>query len=401
MRAGHACTGSWKIVPSPNAGSNPTNLLSGLAIVSPRNIWTVGATTNSTPVTDTLTEHWNGHSWRIVPSPNVAGASQSLLAAVATVPHTDQLWATGISVTGGVQSTLIEHWNGTRWKVVPSPNVGTVGNSLSAVVVLSATDAWATGAWSSGPSSSSALVEHWNGKKWRLASSPSVVGHVNLSALTDVPGTRSLWASGGTGSGTLTEHLSGGAWSVIPSPNAPASTGGDYLRAISARTAKNVWAVGQDGTGGNPVLTLTEHWNGTKWNAVTSPDPGSTESGLYSVAQVPGEKTFWAVGLEGTPSTFQTLVERWNGTKWSVVASPNASTYQNLLQAVAVTGAQTWAVGSSTTVAGVTSTLIEHYCPSSRTRPPAHGWTTAFRKPGPTPAPPRHPHHQLPATAAR
>jgi hypothetical protein len=83
---------------------------------------------------------------------------------VAAVPRTRQLWATGISVTGGAQSTLTERWDGKHWTVVPSPNVGTVGNSLSAVVALSAADVWATGAWSDGPSSSSALIEHWTGR---------------------------------------------------------------------------------------------------------------------------------------------------------------------------------------------------------------------------------------------
>lgn len=347
------CNGSWQIVPSPNVGSDPYNQLNGVAIVSPGNIWAVGGAANASSVTGTLTEHWNGHRWRVVPSPSIAGASQSYLSAVAAVPRSNQLWATGISVTGGAQSTLIERWNGKRWKVVPSPNVGTVGNSLTAVVALSAKDVWAAGAWSSGPSSSSALIEHWTGRKWRVVSNPPVAGHVNLLGLASVPGTKTLWAGGGSGSSTLTERFSAGAWHVVASP------GGSTFYGIAARTAKDVWGVGSTGT----PMTLTEHWNGARWNIVTSPDPGSALDALFSVALVPGHRTVWAVGEEGnSATTFQTLVERWSGRNWKVVASANASAHQDFLHGVATTGTQAWAVGSSTSLAGVTATLIEHYC---------------------------------------
>lgn len=347
------CNGSWQIVPSPNAGSDPYNQLNGVAVVSPSNIWAVGASTNATPVTGTLTEHWNGHRWRIVRSPGIAGASQSYFAAVTAVPGTSQLWATGVSVTGGAQSTLTERWGGKRWRVVPSPNVGTVGNSLSAVMALSAKDVWATGAWSDGPSSSSALIEHWNGRKWRVVSSPPVAGHVNLVGLTRVTGTKTLWAGGGSGSSTLAERFSGGAWHVVASP------GGATFYGISARTGKDVWGVGSTGT----PMTLTEHWNGARWSIVTSPDPGSALDVLFSVALVPGNKAAWAVGEEGSSgTTFQTLVERWSGRSWKVVASPNVTAHQNFLRGVATTGTQAWAVGSSTSPAAITDTLIEHYC---------------------------------------
>lgn len=347
------CKGSWQVVPSPNVRSDPYNQLNGAAIVSPGNIWAVGAAANATPVTGTLTEHWNGRRWRIVPSPSIAGASQSYFAAVAAVPRTRELWATGISMTGGVQSTLTERWDGKRWKVVSSPNVGAVGNSLTAVVALSATNVWAAGAWSDGPGSSSALIEHWNGRKWRVVSSPPVAGHVNLLGLTPVPGTKTLWAAGGSGSSTLAERFSGGGWHVITSP------GGATFYGISARTAKDVWGVGQTGT----PATLTEHWNGTRWTIAASPDPGSALDILYSVALVPGTRAAWAVGVEGNSgTTFQTLAERWSGRKWRVVASPNASVHQDFLRGVATTGTQAWAVGSSTSLAGVTDTLIEHYC---------------------------------------
>ncbi|HEV2375041.1 MAG TPA: hypothetical protein VGS19_23135 [Streptosporangiaceae bacterium] len=356
--------GAWSIVASPNVGS-ADNTLNGVATVSAKNAWAVGSSTNTvTSVASTLTEHWNGTRWRIVPSPN-AGSAQNLLQAVAVIPHTNQLWAVGYFISGGGPlQTLAERWDGTDWDVVPSPNVGTGSNSLGAVVALSATDAWAVGASSETPSSSQALIEHWDGTTWSVVSSPTLTGNVNLAGLTAVRSTSQLWASGGTGNATLTEHFDGTSWSVVPSPNAPGSTGGDFLYGTRAVAASNVWAVGSTGSGGNPVLTLTEHWDGTSWSVIPSPNPSAVGNVLFAVAPIPGTTQVWAVGEEGSanPGPFQTLVERWDGTSWSVVTSPDPSPDENLLRSVATRSTEAWAVGSSTTTAGATNTLIEHFC---------------------------------------
>ena len=47
-----------------------------------------------------------------------------------------------IGVNGS--GTLTEHWNGTAWSVVASPNAGTI-NSLQSVAAVSANDVWAVG----------------------------------------------------------------------------------------------------------------------------------------------------------------------------------------------------------------------------------------------------------------
>jgi hypothetical protein len=32
------------------------------------------------------------------------------------------VWAVGTPIVGGAFKTLIEHWDGAHWKIVPSPN---------------------------------------------------------------------------------------------------------------------------------------------------------------------------------------------------------------------------------------------------------------------------------------
>ena len=41
--------------------------------------------------------------------------------------------------------TLTEHWDGTRWQVVPSPRPGRFGDGLSAVTVAGPDSVWAAG----------------------------------------------------------------------------------------------------------------------------------------------------------------------------------------------------------------------------------------------------------------
>ena len=43
--------------------------------------------------------------------------------------------------------TFIEHWNGQRWAVQPSPSVGVSANSLFGVAATSAANAWAVGSY--------------------------------------------------------------------------------------------------------------------------------------------------------------------------------------------------------------------------------------------------------------
>src|SRR5438552_19089445 len=83
--------------------------------------------------------------WQLVNSPN-SGNQPNSLNAVAAVAEND-VWAVGASSSSDSSSsrTLIEHWNGSRWSVVRSPNPGATFNVLTAVAVVSANNVWAAG----------------------------------------------------------------------------------------------------------------------------------------------------------------------------------------------------------------------------------------------------------------
>lgn len=147
---------------------------------------------------------WNGIRWKIVPSPNV-GWGGRLLTAVAARTATD-VWAVGQRqrTPDSFRKTLIEHWNGTRWKVVRSPNVGKTSNILLGVAVISARRAWAVGQDSD--SDGKTLAERWNGTRWRVARTPSPgSGDDGLSGIAEIPHRGGFWAVGNAGNSTLIE----------------------------------------------------------------------------------------------------------------------------------------------------------------------------------------------------
>src|SRR5207249_607290 len=133
--------------------------------------------------------------------------------------------------------------------------------------------------------------------------------------------------------GTRAAALTCGTWNVISSPNVASSN--NTLRSVAAVSASDIWAVGDylSASGANPVnKTLIEHWNGSSWSVVASP-VGSGNDQLAAVAAV-SASNIWAVGNNGN-----TLIEHWNGTSWSVVASPNPGSVSNGLTAVAAVSA--------------------------------------------------------------
>ena len=199
---------NWSIIPSPNNTGQGDDLL-GVVALSTKDAWAVGTYLDNSGNQLTLTEHWNGTSWSIVPSPNVAG--NGVLWAVARVPGSNHLWAVGTyQNSSGVSLTLTEYWNGKNWKVVLSPSVVGLNSTLFAVTVLSASNAWAVGDAYNNSGGNQALIEHWNGKNWKIVPSPNENGDSLLTGVTYTPDTDPVWAVGvtysGGGSQTVTEN---------------------------------------------------------------------------------------------------------------------------------------------------------------------------------------------------
>ncbi len=280
-----------------------------------------------------------GLTWRRVNSSNPS--SDNYLYRVAAISAND-VWAVGYYSSGSYQP-LTEHWDGTIWTVVPNPFVSDSG-ALTAVTALSANDVWAVG-WRlvSNPSSHITLVEHWDGTQWSIVPSANVAG-ANINELYGVAAVavNDVWAVGlatsTSDNRTLIEHWDGSQWSVAPSPNIETS---DYFHDVAAVSANDVWAVGESGLYPN-VHTLAVHWNGSDWSIVSTPNP-STFSSFTSVATVRGVPNMvWAAGYTVPNGNYMDMIERWNGTQWSIVPNTPAG-FLNGVTAISVNDA--WAVG--------------------------------------------------------
>ncbi|HMA34655.1 MAG TPA: S-layer homology domain-containing protein [Chloroflexia bacterium] len=353
------CGPGWQLVASPNAGTG-TNILDGVAVAGPNDAWAVGYAANANNVEQTLIEHWNGSTWDLVPSPNV-GTNRNFLHAAAVAGPND-IWAVGFYWdASNVQRTLTEHWDGSAWSVVASPNAGSHEQYLQSVTALAPNDVWAVGLYSPDTYMYQTLTLHWNGSQWSVVASPNVGSLENyLNGVTATAG-GDVWAVGyysnyGAARQTLIEHWTGNAWQLVASPNA--GTGNNVLNAASATGSADVWAVGTAGTG-SAAQPLTEHWNGTSWTVVASASGGGSAELRGVVALAPGEA--WAVGrqTDATGTIMGTLTEHWNGSSWAVVTSPNPDPSANILKGIAAGSAgDLWAVG---TAANPGRTLVEHY----------------------------------------
>src|SRR5204863_8355158 len=75
-------------------------------------------------------------AWRLVSSPN-PGDADNLLQSIAVI-STGDVWSVGFYQVGSLVQTLTMHWDGSQWTVVPSPNVGTDNNFLTRVSAVAA-----------------------------------------------------------------------------------------------------------------------------------------------------------------------------------------------------------------------------------------------------------------------
>ncbi len=336
------------------------NFLLGVSALSTSDVWAVGYYESASDLQSrTLIEHWNGTSWNVVTSPNLKVDVNRLTGVVAI--SANNVWAVGYSLNNRSQysQNLIEHWNGTSWSIMPSPNVPSSVNQLNAVSAVSASDIWAVG-YSNNRGAGTGyqtLTEHWNGTSWSIVSSPNVGSFSNFLSGVAVVSTGDAWAVGtysnsyGGPTLSLTEHWNGTSWSAVTSPNV------GLLLGVTAISTSDVWAVGNDSNG-----TLIEQWNGTSWSVVTSP----TVSGVLVGVTAISTSDIWAVGYSYSSSgVYQTLIEQWNGTSWSVVSSPNGgSNYILLFGVAALSTGDVWAVGYyyGSGSPATQQTLIEFYC---------------------------------------
>jgi len=362
---GAAALGAVTVVPSPNPGT--VNTLGGMVAFSPGGVWAIGAT--ASPLYTgchgrTLTARFDGRAFTEVPAPatpicapvnGVAGTS------------TSDIWAVGSASNG--RNTHLRHWDGAAWSEVagatipvpPSGGRGQRTTGLNAVAAIGPRDVWAVGRAQFSDFGRRALIERYDGT-WRLVPGPGdSSGSLNgISAR----GPSDVWAVGAAGGRTLATHWNGSAWTTVSTPTPDAIS---TLRGVAMVSPSDVWAVGDSirsqSDGVSVSRSVIEHWNGSSWSVVASPNIGAGHNVLTGVA-ARSATDLYAVGyyddVTGSIPIRRTLWLRGNGSSWQVVPSPRVGTGDNWLAGVIAPAGATdaWAFGAS-----AEGTLVQRFTP--------------------------------------
>ena len=349
--------------------------LTGVACPSSTLCFAVGfLSVSGSGMDKTLIERWDGTHWSVVTSPNPAGAKFSRLFAVACQSAVS-CFAVGNQFfpTSRSGKTLIERWDGKVWAIVTSPNpaAGWVDPQLSGVSCTAST-CLAVGLESITSSvCCKTFVQRWHDNAWSNVAAPNLAGssYSRLNAVSCPSASVCVAVGDFATTGflkTLVERWNGASLSVVTSPNHPHVGEGHQLASVSCPSATTCVAAGDYLLGGvGAPATLVERWNGTQWSIVTSRDPNRSYAGLNGISCVTttnctavGDQRSYATPPEQPGG--RTLIERWNGAAWSIVTSPNAGTPSSLAAVACASATTCFAAGNGTAASGATA-LIERW----------------------------------------
>jgi hypothetical protein len=362
------CSESWVIVPSPNSSEYDDNTLLAVSSSRPDDAWAVGFLgSGGSGFIGTLTLHWDGRSWTVVPSPDPGAFFNALFGVVAIAR--DDAWAVG-SYSNSPSSRdrpLSMHWDGTRWSLIPVAQPPRTAMDLYGVDAAPSGSVWTVGAAAHHPSlDNRTIVELWTGAEWTILPSPTPRSGVTMLAAVSAFSPRRAWAVGLEGpineGRTLVERWDGRRWAAVPSSNV--GEGVNELAALAVRTPRDAWAVGSFQTGQETGQALVEHFDGRAWRVLATPRIRGSGS-LKGVAVLPNHDV-WAVGVrEDQQHGARLLAEHWNGSSWEIVPMPRppGSLGDELSGLAEDRGGGLWAVGDfREPVGGLTRTLIERRC---------------------------------------
>jgi hypothetical protein len=195
------------------------------------------------------------------------------------------------------------------------------------------------------PDSSSyvTLAERWNGTRWTIQTTPHPIDRLtgdprlgSLSTVSCASASYCIAVGNNNSSSPLTERWDGKHWAILPTPPAPPASKsenaeGAGLHGVSCLSATECTAVGSysfdriSDAKQSIGRTLAEDWNGKRWTIQPTPSPSGAAVSVLNAVSCVSASACTAVGRSGRGLTAGTLAERWNGRRWTIQATPNAS----------------------------------------------------------------------------
>lgn len=382
---------SWKIEKTPVRRGFIESELKGVSCTSATSCLAVGDSFRSSPKPEfvTLAELWNGSKWTIQATPNatnggnlMAIACQSRNACLAVGDGLGARWdgkkwslvklaspgdpadlgsiscrgrfcyADGSFFPGGVETGVIEFWDGSRWHV-QNADITTSFDSdaYDGISCTTPVNCTAVGFYHDPTLGDRALAQDFT-LRWHDASPAPLNGVLatGLSAVSCVSPDSCLAVGSfedNTGFQTFSEIWDGSSWFV---PAQPLKARIGNLDAVSCRAATFCVAVGDVIRAGIPV-SLAEVWNGVGWAIQGTPNPSGASRVFLTGVSCPAKNACTAVGWYDRGSAQLTIAEHWNGHSWKIQRTPSpahqALPQLNSISCVSATACE--AVGGTTT----------------------------------------------------
>ena len=214
---------------------------------------------------------------------------------------------------------LAERWDGRRWTVVPTP---ALLGELDSVSCVAADDCVAVGQRTNG---SSGLIERWNGQGWAVVTPAPTAANRPLAAVS-CTAAQACMAVGQLGTGPdqlpFAERLDASGWRIerVDLPRSIGTRSGSLasFEAVSCAGPSFCAASGNYVTSGPYPQALAATWSGGAWHvvAVSHRHPALNLVGVACRSA----SSCQAVGF----AVHGTLAAGWNGTTWSIEATPSS-----------------------------------------------------------------------------
>ncbi len=248
----------WRVVLSRHypVSGNAFSGFGAIVAISRTDAWALGGSATQTDGAGAgypVAVHWNGRRWHASPLP--AGLTGSVIAASASAP--DNVWAAS-SLDG-----YVLHWNGRRWsahRLVPKADLP---GEITGITAVSSRDVWvfgASGAWGG------IGTWHYNGRTWAKVALPG--GYPDLLAGSALSAA-SIWGvTRGIGVPNHVEHYNGRRWRIVSSP---ALRDAGTFTAVVAESPGDVWAAGVVPASGGRTANVLFRLSRGRWTRKAIP----------------------------------------------------------------------------------------------------------------------------------
>jgi hypothetical protein len=340
---------TWSDQVTPNRTNVVASALSADNCAASSSCEAVGDVLGSAP----LSGSWDGTSWHLQfpPTPPLQGGLMQGI----DCTNTTNCLAVGFSIdASAIEHLLAERWDGKSWQILSTRTPTSADNSrFAGVACATLKDCMAAGYYVDASTGAfRSLVEHWDGTVWKIEPTPNPSDDSRLAAVS-CPAVSACFAVGRSFSNaksvTLAERWDGNSWTLQPTPN-PSGASASALAGVACVSRSDCTAVGQYNTSRGTTETLAERWSGAAWTVRSTPNPAASIRSLLSAVACPVSGACISVGTwSRSDGTQVSLSLRLSGSTWSILDTPNpAGAVATNLSGISCTGASTCtAVGTS------------------------------------------------------